>query len=109
MSELNDEKSVKDSEPAKKSRKPALPDFRNIDYKVKNMVAADWLSNQIEFWVKLTVYFSPMFRKRILLKQMRLMLVEVSFWNEKPKKLFIKMVIFLKLKITVVRVLQNLR
>ena len=36
MSELNDEKSVKDSEPAKKSRKPALPDFRNIDYKVKN-------------------------------------------------------------------------
>jgi len=33
MSELNDEKSVKDSEPAKKSRKPALPDFRNIDYK----------------------------------------------------------------------------
>ena len=35
MSELNDEKSVKDSEPAKKSRKPALPDFRNIDYKVK--------------------------------------------------------------------------
>jgi len=38
MSELNDEKSVKDSEPAKKSRKPALPDFRNIDYKVKKMV-----------------------------------------------------------------------
>ena len=49
MSELNDEKSVKDSEPAKKSRKPALPDFRNIDYKVKNMVPTDWLSNQIEF------------------------------------------------------------
>ena len=39
MSELNDEKSVKDSEPAKKSRKPALPDFRNIDYKVKNGVS----------------------------------------------------------------------
>ena len=34
MSELNDEKSVKDSEPVKKSRKPALPDFKNIDYKV---------------------------------------------------------------------------
>ena len=71
MSELNDEKSVKDSEPAKKSRKPALPDFRNIDYKVIDLV--------VTYLVRLTFYSSHMFHKRILLKQMRLMLVEVSF------------------------------